>query len=1755
MLSLPDFTIQEKIFENQHTIIYKGIFHKDNSSVIIKTHKSNLPTNREIAAYRKEYEITSRLQIEGALKSFYLLKDGSRYAIIFEDMHGVSLKSYVGQNDISLSQLLKIYLSIAESMNQIHKNGIIHKDINPFNILIEPITLKLKVIDFGISSIYSKENIENIQIDYLEGSIPYISPEQTGRMNRPIDYRTDFYSLGVTYYELLTGNLPFVSSDSMDVIHSHIAKSPISPYAQASLKFPNKDIVLKKLSDLILKLLSKDPENRYQSASGICYDLSKLIEFEKKAESIHLNLEIGKNDFSGKLQIPIRLYGRKKEQEFLRTAFKRISNGPSEMIFIHGQTGVGKTALVNDLKITVMNSNGFFIYGKYDEANQSVPYSAFITASREFIRQILLGSKAYIETWKERILNVLGVNAKLLTNVIPELEIITGKLNDLGELDDNEMNNRFHLTLRDFIQIFQYSRQPILMFLDSIDNADIDSFHLLEYFMDNVHSKNILLICSYQSRDDIFASPISLIKEKYPDIPDLEILNLKLEDVNELVAETLNHPKDKCMDLSNVIYFKTNGNPFFIHEFLKFISMEKYIQPFEKPEGGFIWKWKIEVIRNLNINEDMAEIVTANLKLLHSTTEELVQIASCLGNSFTSEMLSLITGYSRFAIEEALIGAVASGLILPSEENYKFLHEKVQLAAYSLLEEKKKQQLHAQIVFRLLFSFSEDQIKENLFNIVNHLNRGRNFIPPDMSRIHFIELSLEAGRKAKASAAYEVAFEYFLGGIYFFESSEEEKKKELKINLYIETAEVAYLLNDYEKMEKLLQKIEAEQKEDILVRARASEIKNKYLITSGNPRAAIKQTIQVLKQININFPASPRIYHVMLSLMKVKMALRNKKISDLKKYKEASDPEKIAAMRLISNIGSAAYFSSPHLLPLLILENVYLSITCGYTQYTPFSFSAYGIILCGTLGQIEEGYQFALLALSIYEEVGGIKNKTKVLHMINSFIIPWKDHVRLTLDPLWECSKSGHETGDLEFAFYGLIQYSVQSLLAGKELPHLDREVVTGLKSFEIYKHNNSIYQMEIIRLTILNLMNAKEESFVSLSKAKEIFGDKDLSLASIEANQFYFHFFNLFLNFYFCNYKQAIIDAKNTLLYSESLRSLPVFPVLLFMESISLLQVYEKVNFLQKKVYMNRVKRNQKKIKKWSKFSKANFLHKYHLIEAEKNRVQGKILSAMDHYALAAQFSKENEYINEAAVVNELAGKFYLSINKTIVAKAYLNSALYYFHIWGADKKVKQLETNFPGIIDNVYKEDLDSEVHSTSIITHRGDSDSFNLASMVKVSETISREIQLDKLLVSLVKILIENAGAERGLLILQKEEKLFVEAEASFNKNEISVLQSVPVENADLPLSILNYSIRFNEYIVLNDAAKSERFSKDPYVLKNNSKSILCFPIFHKQGLFGIFYLENNLTSYAFKKNSVELLVTISTQSAISIENARLYSDLENRVNKRTKELDESLNQQYMLNENLMRITEELNLSLRKIKKDLALAKRVQDSILPKNLEKIKPLSIVTFYSPMDEVGGDFFDIVEINERKIRIFLADATGHGTQGALITMAIKSEYETLKKSSLNTAEIMEKMNNEFLRKFVSVNAFFTCILVDIDPIGGKLTFTAAGHPPQILIQEKEIVKLSSSGKLIGVKENVVYKEMEMEFRKGNKLFLYSDGIFEEFNFVRNEFGEEKLWGILKDHSNSSVGEALNSVVQQVDDFIGSLPQEDDMTFIGVEYR
>jgi serine phosphatase RsbU (regulator of sigma subunit) len=613
-------------------------------------------------------------------------------------------------------------------------------------------------------------------------------------------------------------------------------------------------------------------------------------------------------------------------------------------------------------------------------------------------------------------------------------------------------------------------------------------------------------------------------------------------------------------------------------------------------------------------------------------------------------------------------------------------------------------------------------------------------------------------------------------------------------------------------------------------------------------------------------------------------------------------------------------------------------------------------------------------------------------------------------------------------------------------------------------------------------------------------------------------------------------------------MRSTATLPIFYFYFCLSILKTIQSKSYLERKIEMLQVKHFQKKIKLWAKHAPMNQLHRYYLIEAEIHRVENSILKAMEFYDLAIQHSRENEYINDTALANELAGNFFYYSGRKKISEIYLKSSLYFYNLWGATVKVDQMMKDYPDILG----QKDDRSMKALNSFTFHGNNQSFDLSSFLKATETISKEIQFDKLLSSLNQIIIENVGAERGLILLNNNDRLFVECESSITKSETLILKSMPFEGSQLPRSIINYILRSKENILINDALTDDRFYRDPYLLENKIKSILCYTILKQDKVFGIFYLENNQSTYAFQSVSEDFLKAISSQAIITIENARLYANLESKVQDRTQELDYSLKQQFILNQDLVKTTNNLNFSLNTLKKDLGLAKKIQESILPKNLESIESLDIATYYSPMEIVGGDFYDIERISPTKVRIFLADATGHGIQGALVTMAIKSEYENLKTLLSEPHEILEFLNSEFQKKFQSVNVFFTGIVIDIDLNKDKIKYASAGHPAQLIVSETKTEKLTNSGRMIGIKENSGYKQFELDFPKNSKLFIFTDGIYEQINNLRDEFGEDRLFKFLEMNYKLPSNKIIEILINEVNFFMNGSKIEDDITFLAI---
>ncbi|MEG5037570.1 MULTISPECIES: AAA family ATPase [unclassified Microcoleus] len=1521
MISLPDITIVSQIYESANSLVYRGILKSNQQPLILKLLKEDYPTPAELYRYQQEYEITRRLNLEETIKAYELRKYENTQVMLLEDFGGESLKILLDGRPLALPEFLHLAIQITDALGKVHQKNVIHKDINPSNIVLNPQTGQLKIIDFGLSTILSQENPSLKSLNLLEGTLAYISPEQTGRMNRSLDYRTDFYSLGVTFYELLTNQLPFASVDALELVHCHIAKQPTPPHEN------NPEIPLT-LSQIVMKLMAKSAEDRYQSAWGIKADLKTcLAQFRNGKFQAFL---LGDQDISPQLQLPQKLYGRESQIDSLLTAFVRVASGQeqqvgaglannlsnptttqsqnlpvegqTELMLISGYSGIGKSALVQELYKLITQKNGYFIAGKFDQLQRDIPYQALVAAFQELVRQLLTETEPQLQLWREKIRRALGINGQIIIDVIPEVELIIGKQNPVPELPATEAINRFNLTFQNFIQVFCQKEHPLVLFLDDLQWTDSATLQLIQLIMTDYTTQYLFVIGAYRDNEVSATHPtmltLSEMKKQGVVINHLSLSPLNLNQVNELIADTL---KTECVPtqrLAELVWQKTQGNPFFIKEFLKSLYTEHLLK-FDT--NARAWHWDLEQIITRNITDNVVEFMADKIKTLSESAQKVLRLAACIGNQFDLETLSIINETSQKAAATELWDAIQAGLILPVGDDYKFLktnceandlkitykfaHDRIQQAAYSLIPPDDKQAVHWKVGQLLLQNTPPQVLQQKIFDIVNQLNFGIEAIDVQLEKDKLAQLNLIAGKKAKASAAWKPAWNYLSIGINCLSADSWLRQYDLSLALYVETVEAAILSGHVEEMEKLANLV-LQQATSLLDKVKVYEVKIQAYTAQNKPLEAIDTALSVLKLLGFRFPKKPNKLDIIIALARTKIGLSGKRIEDLIDLPEMTDPDKIATMRILSIMLSAAYFATPELFPLIVFKQVNLSIKYGNTSVSSYAYATYGLILSGeVVNDVNSGYQFGKIALLLVEKFKTKELKSRTLFIFNYFIRHWHEHIRESLTPLLDAYLIGRETGDLEYASFSAGAYCYYSLVAGKELTRLEREMAMYSNVFRQFNQETFFYYNQLQRQVVLNLMGRAEDKCRLIGESYDEIKMLPIHLAANTTNICHsIYFFKLYLGYLFQDYQQA---RENAALVEKNINSaVGSVPLSHFYNSLTHLAIYFDVSKFEQKQILKKVESNQKKIEKWASSAPMTHLHKFYLVEAERYRVLGENARAIDYYDRAIALAKEHDYINEEALANELAAKFYLAWGKEQVAQAYMTNAYYCYVRWGATAKMTDLKRQYPELLKRFTTANM--SINSRSNVSDTSSSTSgelLDLAALMKASGAIASEIELDKLLTTLMRILLESCGAETGYLILESQGQLRVEASGDANSNQVMVLQSTPIETC-LPLSIIHYVERTKQGLIETNVAREGRFTQDAYIKTQQPKSILCAPLLNQGQLIGIVYLENNLADGVFTPDRLEVIQLLSTQAAIALTNARLYTQVQstqNRLNK--------------------------------------------------------------------------------------------------------------------------------------------------------------------------------------------------------------------------------------------------------------------------------
>jgi predicted ATPase/signal transduction histidine kinase len=1504
---IQNYQIIETVYSGTRTLVYRAFRTSDQQPVAIKVLRNEYPSFSELVQFRNQYTIAKNLNLPGIIQTYSLEAYQNSYALVMEDFGGISLKEWTQQGKTlpDLSEFLQMAIALGHTLNILYRERIIHKDLKPSNILINPETKQIKLIDFSIASLLPRETQTLINPNVLEGTLAYISPEQTGRMNRGIDYRTDFYSVGVTFYELLTGELPFQSNDPMELVHCHIAKA--TPLVQEiNPQIPSV------LSEIVSKLMAKNAEDRYQSALGLKYDLEKCLRQLQETQKIE-SFQIAQRDLCDRFLIPDKLYGREAEIEILMQAFERVANSASELMLVTGFSGIGKTAIVNEVHKPIARSKGYFIKGKYDQFQRNIPFSGLVQAFRDLMGQLLGESDAHLEHWKTKILSALGENGKILIEVIPELEQIIGKQPDAIELTGSAAQNRFNLVFIKFMEVFATPEHPLVMFLDDLQWADSASLNLMKLLMSQTEGGYLFIIGAYRDNEVFPTHPLMLaleeIQKTKATVNTIELTPLSQSDVNHLIANTLSCAIDRALPLTELVYRKAKGNPFFTTQFLKALYEDGLIA-FDWQTGS--WQCDVAQVRALSLTDDVVEFMALQLQKLPAATQNILKLAACIGNQFDLVTLAIISEKSEIETATFLWKALQEELVLPQSEIYKFyqnsefdtqqptantqqcyymfLHDRIQQAAYFLIPEQSRQITHLKIGRLLLQNTATENLDEKIFGILNQINYGVNLLE-ESERELIARLNLKAGEKAKAATAYEAALKYLNIGKMLLWSESWETNYQLSHHLHTSLAEAEYLNGNYKQAEELID-FTLKKSVSILERVPVYRVQLQLYNVQSLYHEVIEVGLSCLQELNVNLEPNPP----------QKEELQNEKLSHLPLM---TDPHKEAAMEFLMALTAPAYVQRPELMMGIINTFLHLSIQYGNSKYSPYGYSLYGMILCATMEDIEWGYQLGQMSVDIIEEVGSKICTAKILNIFGNCIRHWKKPARENIDLAIGVQGflSGLENGDIENGGYSILHYCVSLLFLSVPLPELEKKVENYLQSLTQLKHK---YAATIVQIDLQTILNLQEKNLFHYTSPEYLQENTQLESELIATKNittlFIFYVLTSFFGYLMGQYREAVHNLKLAESHVANAPGLLVVSEHNFYYSLALLAQYPELEESQQSECFKIVDANQKLRKIWVNHAPENFLHQYELVEAEKARILKQNWQAAEYYDRAIAIAKTNGYIQLEALGNELAAKFYLECRKEKVAAGYMQEAYYCYARWGAKAKVADLEKRYPQLLAPILQQTrsifstnetifaLGTVTSTNSASSSSSISDTLDLKALLKASQTISSEIELEKLLSSLLSIVIENAGADKCVLMLLRDNRLFVKGSITLGTEPV-VLQHLPIEESlDIPRKLI-YKVKHNKQtVVLVDATADSTLANDPYIIRQQPYSILGSPILHQGKLVGILYLENNLVTGAFTSDRIELLNLLCAQAAISLENAQLYE----RSLEYSQQLQRSLNE---------------------------------------------------------------------------------------------------------------------------------------------------------------------------------------------------------------------------------------------------------------------
>lgn len=1474
MLRIKGYTINEILYRGEQFIIYRGKRDLDNQRIILKLCRLEQPTLKNIADLRHEYKVLKQFNVPDIINVYSLVQYHNQLGLVLEDINGKSLKDFLAKKPLDLSTFFKVALKIVYAIKNLHSKNLIHKDINSNNIIINPQTLEVKLTDFGISSELSQETQEFMSLKNIEGTLAYISPEQTGRMNRAIDFRSDFYSLGVTFFEMLTGQLPFQGEDAMEMIYAHLATIPPSITSLNSNVPPI-------LASIIAKLLAKIPEDRYASAESIRQD---LLQCQTEWEKDHYikNFPLAQNDTQDHLIFPQKRYGREKDIIELMAIFKKISMGKKALLFISGSSGIGKTTLAKDIQKPVVLKQGYFVSGKYELLQRASPYRGIIEAIQELIRRLLTESEEQLIVIRDLLLSALRNNGKLMIDMIPNLELIIGPQPILPSLNATEEQNRFMVTFQNFVRVLAQPNHPLVIYLDDLQWVDNASLELLRLLLTDDELKYFLIIGAYRDNAVNEYDPLMLFKKEMQSqtiVRELKLHPLSMTDISAMLADMLNSSREKVSSLANLLLHKTRGNPFYVHEFLKQIHHEKFLT-FDVANRE--WDWDLKKIEQLQITDNVVDLLTKHIHDLSPTAQKLIKLAACIGYVFDLATLKIISNEPSENIASAILELSQATLITPLQGNirileaienksiapvlskemtFHFTHDRIQHRAYELIPDETRQSALLRIGRLLIKKNRINKEDDMLFSLLTYFNNSIALITSAKEQKKIAKYNYWAGIKAKSSLAYCAAKTYFQTGMTLLAGPGFQANHKLYFNLMKELANCYFLTAEFEKAQNLFNDLLSMPLS--LAEKIGVHILNCEMLTSLNHHdEAIALGLKGLASVGIYLPENPSSSKVLWAILKIKLLTMRRPIGKLK-LQAMSSVLNHAIANLIDQLINSAYLINSNLFILLILKNLQLNLKNGYTDSTSYSFLTYAFILMHGFNRYKEAISYTEISEKFEEEHPAVKFAAKNSSILGNFIDPWRFPLPVSINTMQNGYRLALELGQWVPANYCIQGIMLTSFMMGKPLSDVKAAAKNALTFINKTNTTNFSEITNFVEYVIHCLMSDAFNFEKLEAYEKKIIDHNNKTVISL----YYSEAIKLLYILNFFKEAQKLIT-KFEAHTKHTLGSTPLFEGY-FYSGLAMLAAPDK----KSGSFMHKIKSIQTKLKRWATWCPINYEAYLALFDGEIARLNGQTSLAMRLYHKAIELAQSQHALHLIAIANECCGKFYLQMSFDEIAKTYLEHAHYAYQRWGANTKSLMLERQFPEWFQTELVAPKTTMLSSTN--TSSGTL-SIDTISLMKSTLAISEEIQLDKLLKKLLVLLLQNTGAKHGTLITKDYDHWYIAVQGTTSAQKITLTPTAFLSNNDdLPLALIRYVQRTQEPLLIKSSKDYESLlAEDAYLARVKPQSIMILPISYQGQLQSILYLENKMTSYAFNLHHIHVLQILSSQAAISLQNARLY-----------------------------------------------------------------------------------------------------------------------------------------------------------------------------------------------------------------------------------------------------------------------------------------